>query len=346
MSEPLRIERRDGVWTFVLQRPDKRNALSAGPVERLLDGVAEAHAQHARVLVFRARAGTSCRLRLRRSRPAQRRRPAAALRSHRDAAAGRGIVAVPDGRAGARQELRRRRRPVRRMPPTHRQRGRQLPHAGLKFGLVLGTRRFGQIVGAERAARIQQHAASFDAAQAVEMGFVHELQEPDRWDAAIAEALSVATTLDDWSRGRCTARSRRRSMTPTWLRWFAPRHDRTCGSASGTTSVHPDRREVAPDSSPPAHRLRRANWLARAWRPGRAGPSRDDQVLPGAAARHLRPRCAGPRRQRRGRTRCSCSVTGKWCATRRRPPAARAASSCSPNAPASSPRRTPAAPSC
>ena len=36
MSKPLRIERRDGVWTFVLQRPDKRNAHRPGPVERLL----------------------------------------------------------------------------------------------------------------------------------------------------------------------------------------------------------------------------------------------------------------------------------------------------------------------
>lgn len=202
MSEPLRIERRDGVWTFVLQRPDKRNALSAGLVERLLDGVAEAHAQHARVLVFRGEgrnfsAGFDF----------------ADLDQHSDGdlllrfvrietllqavasspcltvglAHGRNFGAGVDLFAACRQRI------------ASADASFRMP--GLKFGLVLGTRRFGQIVGAERAARIQQQAASFDAVQAVEMGFVHELQEPDRWDAAIAEALSVATTLDDWSRG-------------------------------------------------------------------------------------------------------------------------------------------------
>lgn len=68
---------------------------------------------------------------------------------------------------------------------------------GLKFGLALGTRRFGQIVGPERAARIQEQAATFDAAQALVMGFVHELQEPDHWSAAVAQAQADAGELDD-----------------------------------------------------------------------------------------------------------------------------------------------------
>ena len=53
MTAPLEVSQQDGVWTLTLSRAEKRNALSAELVERLIDAVGEAHASDARVLVFR-----------------------------------------------------------------------------------------------------------------------------------------------------------------------------------------------------------------------------------------------------------------------------------------------------
>ena len=71
---------------------------------------------------------------------------------------------------------------------------------GLKFGLLLGTRRFSDIVGAARAAAILQEAASFDATHALEIGFVHRLAAAGEWPQVIAEAAARAQVLDDGMR--------------------------------------------------------------------------------------------------------------------------------------------------
>lgn len=201
MTAPLRVEQQGAVWTFVLQRADKRNALSAELVEQLLDGVAQAHARQAQVLVFRGEgrnfsAGfdfsdldqhSDGDLLLRFVRIEALLQVVAAspcltvgLAHGKNFGAGVDLFAVCRRRIAAADASFR-------MP-------------GLKFGLVLGTRRFGQIVGPERAARIQEQAATFDAAQALAMGFVHESQEPEHWSAAVAQAQADAGALDDWSR--------------------------------------------------------------------------------------------------------------------------------------------------
>ncbi len=201
MTAPLRIEQHGGVWTFVLQRADKRNALSAELVEQLLAGVAQAHAGQAQVLVFRGEgrnfsAGfdfsdldqhSDGDLLLRFVRIETLLQAVAAspcltvgLAHGKNFGAGVDLLAVCRRRIAAADASFR-------MP-------------GLKFGLVLGTRRFGQIVGSERAARIQEQAATFDADQALSMGFVHDLQAPERWADAVAQAQVDSGALDAWTR--------------------------------------------------------------------------------------------------------------------------------------------------
>lgn len=201
MSDLLRTEREGGTWTFTLNRPDKRNALSAGLVDALLAGVQEAHAEQAQVLVFRGEgrnfsAGfdfadvetqSEGDLLLRFARielllQAVGSSPCLTLALAHGKNFGAGVdlfaacrhrVATPDASF--------------RMP-------------GLKFGLVLGTRRFGELVGRARAMAVLEEAATFNAEQALQMGFVQQLAEPAQWPATTAAAVARAGQLDGWSR--------------------------------------------------------------------------------------------------------------------------------------------------
>ncbi len=67
---------------------------------------------------------------------------------------------------------------------------------GLRFGLVLGSRRFAAIVGPVRAGTILERARAFDASEARAIGFVDEVVEPADWPAVIAEASTTADDLD------------------------------------------------------------------------------------------------------------------------------------------------------
>src|SRR5690606_31995654 len=66
---------------------------------------------------------------------------------------------------------------------------------GLKFGLVLGSRRFGELVGRDVARRILEQARTFAADEAKQIGFVHELIEQQAWPQAQAEASEAAAQL-------------------------------------------------------------------------------------------------------------------------------------------------------
>lgn len=66
---------------------------------------------------------------------------------------------------------------------------------GLGFGIVLGTRRLKVRVGEDQARRIQNSGLTFDAAEALSLGFATGVAEPDTWPALIAEAGSAALTL-------------------------------------------------------------------------------------------------------------------------------------------------------
>jgi enoyl-CoA hydratase/carnithine racemase len=201
VSAPLRITREGGTFTFVLERADKRNALSAELVERLLDGVMEAHAQQARLLVLRGEGRNFSAgfdfgdveqhsegdlllrfVRIETLLQALAGSPALTL----GLAHGRNFGAGVDLFAACRQRVAAADASFR-MP-------------GLKFGLVLGTRRFGDIVGRERAAALLQETATFGAEEAQRLGFVQRLAEPAEWDDVVTAAQATAEQLDDGSR--------------------------------------------------------------------------------------------------------------------------------------------------
>src|SRR5690606_210759 len=151
----LAIDKSPQVWTYTLNRPDKRNALSAELVEALIEGVDAAHAEQIPLLVFRgagknfsagfdftgyeAQSEGDLLLRMVRIETLLQRVAGSpsltlALAHGRNFGAGVDLVAAcklrlctPDASF--------------RMP-------------GLKFGLVLGTRRFRNMVGADNALSI------------------------------------------------------------------------------------------------------------------------------------------------------------------------------------------------
>lgn len=201
MTSPLQTTREGGTVTFTLHRADKRNALSAELVERLIDGVQEAHAQKARLLVFRGEgrnfsAGfdfgdvdtqSEGDLLLRFVRVEQLLQlvsgsPALTL----SLAQGKNFGAGVDLFASCRRRVAAADSSFR-MP-------------GLKFGLVLGTRRLGDIVGRERAAALQQETSTFSAQDALGMSFIQQIAEPAEWGTLIAAAQVTAEALSDEAR--------------------------------------------------------------------------------------------------------------------------------------------------
>ncbi|PLC50593.1 enoyl-CoA hydratase [Pollutimonas subterranea] len=201
MSEPLMIERKQGRWTFTLDRPEKRNALSQEIVEALIEGVEAAHRESVPLLVF-CGAGKNLSagfdftgyeeqsegdlvlrmvrietlLQLVSSSPAL----TVGLARGKNFGAGVDLFAAcklryctPDASF--------------RMP-------------GLKFGLVLGTRRFRNIVGPDTAMAILGTARSFGADEALLNRFVTSVVAEDAWAGLLMDAESAAIALDPETR--------------------------------------------------------------------------------------------------------------------------------------------------
>ncbi|MBU1357789.1 MAG: enoyl-CoA hydratase/isomerase family protein [Gammaproteobacteria bacterium] len=201
MNEAAQLQRDGEVWTVSLARPDKRNALSAPLVEALIDLVQRAPAEGAKVIVFRGEgrnfsAGFDFAdveqqsegdlllrfVRLEMLLQAIGASPCltVALAHGRTFGAGVDIIASCRQRYGTADSSFR-------MP-------------GLKFGLVLGTRRFGEIVGREQASSLQEEAATFDATRALEMNFLHGIVEQADWPGVVQQARTRAAALPEWSR--------------------------------------------------------------------------------------------------------------------------------------------------
>jgi enoyl-CoA hydratase len=202
MTAPLTVTRDGATWTFTLARADKRNALSAELVDSLLVAIEEAHADpDARLLVFRGEgrnlsagfdfAGIEDAsegdlllrfVRIETLLAAVWNSPCltVGLAHGRNFGAGVDLFAACRRRIAAPDA-------TFRMP-------------GLRFGLVLGTRRFVELVGAARAGAILGEARVFDADEAHAMGFVDTLADPSQWDQAIATARSTADALDRTTR--------------------------------------------------------------------------------------------------------------------------------------------------
>src|SRR5690606_8270024 len=71
---------------------------------------------------------------------------------------------------------------------------------GLKFGLVLGTRRFAGIVGRETATAVLGTTRTFDAAEAQAMAFLHSVQGQETWEGEVTAASETAQALDAGTR--------------------------------------------------------------------------------------------------------------------------------------------------
>lgn len=206
MSAALRVERRGPARVLTLARPEKMNALSAELVEALIAAVDAAPAQGAEVIVLRgegrnfsagfdfgdweAQSEGDLLLRFVRIETLLQRVAASpcltvGLAHGRNFGAGVDLfgackwrVAAPDAAF--------------RMP-------------GLKFGLVLGTRRFAALVGAERARAILEQASVFDAGQAHRDGFVSHLAAPDSWPDLERQAAQAAGALTGAARAQLYA---------------------------------------------------------------------------------------------------------------------------------------------
>ncbi|MEI2415878.1 enoyl-CoA hydratase/isomerase family protein [Orrella sp. JC864] len=181
---------------ITLNRPDKMNALSAELVEQLIQAVDEAHRAGCELIVFRgegrnfsagfdfsgyqAQSEGDLLLRFVRIETLLQKIAASpaltlALAHGKNFGAGVDLFGACRLRVAAGQA-------TFRMP-------------GLKFGLVLGTRRFAAQVGAQVAHDVLMHTRSFGAQEAADMGFVTRIAEPAQWDECIAAAQASAREL-------------------------------------------------------------------------------------------------------------------------------------------------------
>jgi enoyl-CoA hydratase len=197
----LLVDQNDGTWRITLNRPDKMNALSASLVEALIETVTLAHEKQARLLVFQGAGKTLSAgfdlsdldtqsegdLVLRFIRIEYLLQMIADSSAHTLCFAhGRVFGAAADLFAVCRQRIATP-ESIFRMP-------------GLKFGLVLGSRRFAEIVGTEQARQLLEETKIFSAEEARQMGFAHQLAGDADWPSIIEQSEVRATHLDGATR--------------------------------------------------------------------------------------------------------------------------------------------------
>lgn len=206
MSAVLHIDKQGARHVLTLARPEKMNALSADLVEALIAAVDDAEAQAAKVIVLKgegknfsagfdfadwqAQSEGDLLLRFVRIETLLQRLAATpcltvALAHGRNFGAGVDVFGACKWRIGAPDA-------TFRMP-------------GLKFGLVLGTRRYAALVGAERARSILEQAATFNAHDALRDGFASRLAAQEEWPGIEQQALDTASALTDASRAQLYA---------------------------------------------------------------------------------------------------------------------------------------------
>ncbi len=201
MTDAVALQSDGEVWTLTLARPEKRNALSSQLVEALIDLVQRAPAEGAKVLVLRGE-GRNFSAGFDFSEVEQQTEGDLLLRFVRVEMLLQAVasspcltVALAHGRTfGAGVDL------VAACRQRHATADTSFRMPGLKFGLVLGTRRFGEIVGREHAASLQEAAATFDAPRAVQLGFLHGIAEQADWPELVEQARVKASALPAWSR--------------------------------------------------------------------------------------------------------------------------------------------------
>ncbi|CAB5517728.1 1,4-dihydroxy-2-naphthoyl-CoA synthase [Achromobacter anxifer] len=201
MSDVLRIDKQGAAHVLTLARPDKMNALSAELVEALIAALDQAEAADASLIVLKGEGRNfsagfdfgnwqeqsegDLLLRFVRIETLLQRLAASpcltlGLAHGRNFGAGVDLFGACKWRVSAPDA-------TFRMP-------------GLKFGLVLGTRRYAALVGAERARTVLEQAATFIAEEALRDGFASRVAAAQDWPQIEREALDAASALSRASR--------------------------------------------------------------------------------------------------------------------------------------------------
>ena len=196
MSDELLRQHDQHVTRLTLNRPQKANALSASLVEALIDAIDYAATDGTRLLILQGAGSHFCAgfdfteiqarsegdlalrfIRIETLLQALYHAPyeTLALAHGRVFGAGADIVASCGQRVAAPDT-------TFRMP-------------GLRFGVVLGTRRLVHRVGADRARNILSTSRTFDAAEALDVGFLTAITPQDRWPGTVSAAQASAETL-------------------------------------------------------------------------------------------------------------------------------------------------------
>jgi enoyl-CoA hydratase len=198
MSGLVDLVQQEDSWTFTLDRPAKMNALNGDLVEALIDGVGKAHARGVRSIIFRGagknfsagfdfgdletQSDGDLLLRFVRIETLLQQVAASpcltvAFAHGRNFGAGVDLFAVCKRRYCAPDA-------TFRMP-------------GLKFGLVLGSRRLRDLVGQTKALEILQQALVISAPEAVDLGLATSLSDRGEWPALVSSTQVAARSLDD-----------------------------------------------------------------------------------------------------------------------------------------------------
>ncbi len=201
MSAPLLIERGPRSWTFILNRPEKMNALSPELVQAISDGLHEAHQKNISLLIFKGNGKNFCagfdfsdletvsegdllqrviQIELMLDQLANSTAMTIALCHGRNFGAGVDIIASCKKRVATDKT--------------------SFRFPGIKFGLILGTRRFQKIVGTQNALAILSSTKTFEAAEALAIGFMQKICEQDSWQEVIEQAEEEINILSSVTR--------------------------------------------------------------------------------------------------------------------------------------------------
>jgi len=207
-DDPLLIHRAGAVTELVLNRPDKANALDVRLVGALLAAISHAASTDAKLLVLRGEGRHFCAgfdfsdldhqsdgdllhrfVRIEQLLQALHYAPLTTLALCHGSAFGAGadLVAACDWRVAA--------------PAT------RFRMPGLRFGIVLGTRRLATLIGADAAHEILSTSRAFEAPEAARLGFVQRLAEPGSW-AELVRNMTEAQRLEPSATMRLKAQVR------------------------------------------------------------------------------------------------------------------------------------------
>jgi len=200
-NSELLVEKKTQYWVLTLNRPDKRNALSATLVEQLISTIDDAEQSQVPMLVFKG-AGKNfsagfdftgfeeasegdlllrfVRIEVLLQKIAYSSCFTLALAHGANFGAGVDIIACCKYRVAAPESRFR-------MP-------------GLKFGLVLGTGRLAELIGSEAARDLLETTRLFNVEEALKNGLITEQVVSDQWCDTINQCLQTATALPTYSR--------------------------------------------------------------------------------------------------------------------------------------------------